>query len=289
MNEQQTGRSLKCIIVLLLALLLLSFCALAGITIYKYSVIHGLSSVVVPDNIITPEKETSAEVSRLITEVDQKRVPAANSLRTVQLSSQPSSLNLPHAVRLSAQRSSSTSSASTTELYLHKRNSGDNTRFNVGNMFPGDAETQYYRVRVSYQNKVTVRFHADIHPGYEKLAEVLKCRIVLLTTGEVMYDGLMRDMPASLNHTLRSSEKTTDELLYEITAYLDTSVGNEYMNKSLVADFHWWVEETKNLTDNPKTGDSFNPLLWGGMAFGSLFLLILLLAKRKKEDTQDEQ
>lgn len=286
MNERQNKKTVKYIILVLSVLLLLSSLTLAGITVYKHSVAGAPSSAVVPDNIITPEKETSAEVAQYITQLAHEKLPAVNSPCIVSLSAQPGVLNSSRAVRLSAQRSSS---ASTTELYLYKRNSGDNTRFNVDNMFPGDAQTQYYRVRVSYQNKVTVRFHADIHPGYEKLAEVLKCRVVLLTTGEVMYDGLMRDMPASLNHTLRSSEKTTDELLYEITAYLDTSVGNEYMNKSLVADFRWWVEETKNLTDNPKTGDSFNPLLWGDIAFGSLFLLILLLAKRKKEDTQDEQ
>ena len=155
-------------------------------------------------------------------------------------------------------------------------------------MFPGDGETKYYRVQVSYHDAVTVHYHAAVRPGYEKLAEVMRVRVKLLTTGETMYDGLMRDMPESLTHKLAANKSATDELYYEITAYLDTSVGNDYQNKDLIADFSWWVEETENL-DSPQTGDSFNLYLWLCIASGSLLLLIFLWRQRKKEDTADER
>ena len=87
---------------------------------------------------------------------------------------------------------------------------------------------------------------------------------------------------------MASNKSTTDELYYEITAYLDTSVGNDYQNKDLIADFSWWVEETENL-DSPQTGDLFKLYLWLCIASGSLLLLILLWRKRKKEDATDER
>ncbi|MBM6919827.1 LPXTG cell wall anchor domain-containing protein [Phocea massiliensis] len=155
-------------------------------------------------------------------------------------------------------------------------------------MFPGDSETKYFRVRVSYHDKITVHYKATIRPGYEKLAEVLKVRVKLLSTGETMYDGLMRDMPESLTHKFASQKSTTDELYYEITAYLDTSVGNDYQNNDLIADFKWWVEETGNLDDSPQTGDTSNILLWAVLAAGSLgMIIILLVTRRRKEDEEN--
>lgn len=154
-----------------------------------------------------------------------------------------------------------------------------NVPFQSLNLFPGDSETKYYSVKFTYKNTITIRFRADIHPGSEKLAEVLKCKVVLLSTGQVMYDGLMRDMPKSLNYTLTSPKKTTSEALYEITTYHDTSVGNDYQEKELRADFVWWVEEVQNL--NPKTGVLANPLL-PAVLFASLLALGVLGVGHRK-------
>ena len=166
-------------------------------------------------------------------------------------------------------------------LQLYNKQASDNTPFRVTNMFPGDQETKNFRLQVSHHDKVTVHYHADIRPGYEKLAEVLKVKVVLQTTGEELYNGLMRDMPASLDHVLGASGQTTDELLYVITAYLDTSVGNEYQNKDLIADFRWWIEgeEVKNLGPAPKTGDSWRIVLWSAAAAA---LVILIIVRRRR-------
>ena len=131
---------------------------------------------------------------------------------------------------------SEASTANGATLALYQGQAEDNTPFSVGNMFPGDAEAKTFRVEVSRKASVTVHFRADVRPGYEKLAEVLKARVVL-SGGEVLYDGLMRDMPQSVDTALTGSG--TDVLTYEITASLDTSVTNEYQNRDLVADFRW--------------------------------------------------
>lgn len=128
-----------------------------------------------------------------------------------------------------------------TTLELYRNHAQDSAPFQVGNMLPGDRESKAFFLRVSYQGSVTVKFHADIQPGHDGLSDVLKCRIAL-RDGEILYDGLMRDMPAALDYALPQSGGTTEELVYDVSAYLETSVGNEYASKDLVADFRWWVE-----------------------------------------------
>lgn len=151
-----------------------------------------------------------------------------------------------------------------------------NKAFQVDNMFPGDSQTKNYQINVSYNGDITVRYHADIRPEYEKLAEVLKVKIRLLNTDELMYDGFMRDMPESLNHTLKTTEITQSKLDYEVTVYLDTSVGNEYQNCELKADFRWWVEEVEHL--NPTTPSKSTSLFpWKNLDWSIIVLQILLI------------
>lgn len=172
------------------------------------------------------------------------------------------------------------SSSGATSLKIYKGNDQAAEPFHAGNMFPGDQVSKTYNVTVAYSGNINLRFHADIHPGYEKLAEVLCCTIRI--DGRTAYDGLMRDMPRQLSHRMYASGSTRETVPYEITVYLDTSVGNAYMNQELMADFRWWVEEKQQLTENPQTGDVMVGV--GGLALSSTLLLLLLLWKRKKEE-----
>lgn len=276
-------KKIKIIIIVLACLLGLSLLALGGTVIYNKIANTTSATVTVPDNLITPDEDT--------TKPDNSDSQAPDSSDTEKPdSSDTQTPNSSAATSSSAVPMQSTTAevkkAATVELY--NKQPEENKPFQVGNMFPGDSETKYFRVRVSYHDTITVHYKATVRPGYEKLAEVLKVRVKLLSTGETMYDGLMRDMPESLTHKLASPKNTTDELYYEITAYLDTSVGNDYQNKDLIADFKWWVEETGNLDDSPQTGDTSNILLWAVLAAGSLgMIIILLVTRRRKEDEEN--
>ena len=249
----------KIIIVVLAVLLGLSLLALGGTLLYNKLANRTPATVTVPDNLIRPDEASGTDS------------------------------NTPQAPDSSADGAQSTPAAAkkAATIALYNKQPEENTPFQVGNMFPGDSETKYFRVQVSYHDTVTVHYTATVRPGYEKLAEVLQVRVKLLTTGETLYDGLMRDMPESLTHKLASARTTTDELYYEITAYLDTSVGNDYQNKDLIADFRWWVEETGRLDDSPQTGDTSALLLWAVIAVCSGSLLILLLAARKRKEEKN--
>ena len=276
-------KKIRIIIIVLAILLGLSLLALGGTLIYNKIANATPATVTVPDNLITPDEDT--------TKPDNSDSQAPDSSDTEKPdSSDTQTPNSSTATSSSAVPMQSTTAevkkAATVELY--NKQPEENTPFQVGNMFTGDSETKYFRVRVSYHDTITVHYKATVRPGYEKLAEVLKVRIRLLSAGETMYDGLMRDMPESLTHKLASKKSATDELYYEITAYLDTSVGNDYQNKDLIADFKWWVEETGNLDDSPQTGDTSNILLWAVLAAGSLgMIIILLVTRRRKEDEEN--
>lgn len=250
-------KKIKIVIIILAILLGLSLLALGGTVIYNKIANTTPATVTVPDNRITPDEDTTKPDNSDTEKPSDSAVTPTQSTTAV------------------------TQKAATVELY--NKQPEENTPFQVGNMFPGDVETKYFRVRVSYHDTITVHYKATVRPGYEKLAEVLKLRVKLLSTGETMYDGLMRDMPESLTHKLASKKSTTDELYYEITAYLDTSVGNDYQNKDLIADFKWWVEETGNL-DSPKTGETVTALLGISLAAAISLVLLLLVARKRKED-----
>lgn len=252
----------KIIIIILAVLLGLSLLALAGTLIRARLTDSDPGAVTVPDNLITPEEDTGTE---------DTRTPGSGTTGT----SSPSA---------PAQSAAAAQKAATIALY--NKHPEDNTPFTVGNMFPGDSETKYFCVQVSYHDKVTVHYKAVVRPGYEKLAQVLQVRVKLLNTGETLYDGGIAAMPQSLTHKLASESSVTQELYYEITAYLDTSVGNAYQSQDLIADFKWWVEETGSL-DNPETGDASRSMLWAVAGVCSGGLLLLLVLRRRKEDEAD--
>ena len=279
-------KKIKSIIIVLACLLGLSLLALCGTLIYNKIANTASATVTVPNNLITPDEDTSnpdnSESQAPDSSESNSQAPNRSDTQAPRSSADASS----SAVTPTQNTTAEVKKAATIELY--NKQPEENTAFAVGNMFPGDSETKYFRVRVSYHDKITVHYKATVRPGYERLAEVLKVRVNLLSTGETMYDGLMRDMPESLTHKLASKKSTTDELYYEITAYLDTSVGNDYQNKDLIADFKWWVEETGNLDDPTITGDTSSIVLWAMLAACSGSMIILLLiTRRRKEDKKN--
>ena len=263
-------KKIRIAVIVLSALLAVSLLALGGTFIYRRLAAGGNTTVSVPDNVIT----STGDIDTTGTTAPVKTGDGNGAAGTASTTKSSTGTTAP------ARRAAA--------IALYDKQPQDNTPFQAVGMLPGDLESKFYRVQVSYQGKVTVHYHADIRDGYEKLAEVLKVRIRLLTTGETLYDGLMRDMPKSLTHTLASQKETTDELYYQIDAYFDTSVGNAYQNKQLIADFRWWVEEVGELRP-PKTGEDVSIVLWSvaAMSAAALVILLLMMTRKRKEDAEN--
>lgn len=265
-------KKIKTVIIVLAVLLALSLSALGGILIYSKSAKNASAAAAVPNNFIT------AGENKICPDSCETKTPVGSDIQTPNTAPK----NASSLVQSAQKTDNKTKKAATVELY--SKQSEENIPFKVGNMFPGDSETKYFRVRISYHDTVTVHYKAAVRQGSEKLAEVMKIKVKLLTVGETVYDGPIADMPESLTHRLSSEKLTTDELYYEITVYLDTSTGNEYQNKDLISDFKWWVEETGNLDDSPQTGDTYNTLLWATTAVCSSGIIILLIVTRKRKE-----
>lgn len=292
MKNDDRARTIRISIIVLACLLAISVTALAGTMIYRHFTRSEGSPAVSPDNVITPEKTVSTSVSTVhLTTLSCRVVPSVQAT--------------PLATKLVVVDQSDGENVT---LKIYRDHAEDSTPFQVKNMFPGDSETNSYYLEASYKGSVTVHFHAEICSGYEKLAEVLKCRVSV--DGEtLLYDGLMRDMPQSISYALPGSSGTTETFVYNITVYLDTSVGNEYMEKELYADFQWWVNEDSSDTPTaptdpiaptwpndpgelipPKTGDNMHLCIWFLIAMASILLNIVLLCMelRRKDEKQEE-
>ena len=278
------SKKLKISIVVLSVLLAVSAIALAAMLLYRHFAPNMHTTTTVPGNMIgvvtssSDETTLAPDESAALPEEDK-----ADNTATIDTGKLP---DIYAEETNSPETSASQAKVPAVALYLHNRNEGDNIPFEVTNMFPGDVETKYFCVRVAHSQTVTVKYRAEVRKGYEILAEVLKCRVRLLNTGEVLYDGLMKNMPASIDHAVAPQSGADSELYYEITAYLETSVGNRHQNKRLIADFNWWVEED---LDPPQTGDAMQPVIIICVMAAILLVLIPLLIKRRKEREDDEQ
>ncbi len=279
-------KKIKIAIIILAVLLICSLLALGGTLLHNKLTAETVATVTVPDNLITPDDETTVSVSDSSFAAEKKESPG-NGISATEKNTISETKNVETTVGNSeATQSAISASKQAATIELYDKQPEENTPFAVENMFPGDSNTKYYRVQVSYKDKVTVHYKATVRPGYEKLSEVMMVRIKLLSTGETLYNGLMRDMPESITYELTSAESTTDELYYEITAYLDTSVGNEYQNKDLIADFSWWAQETANLEPTPRTGSGLNimPWIFISAVSGGVMIFLLLARKRREEE-----
>ncbi len=274
----ERNKKTKIAIAVLACLLACSLLATGGVLVYRAFNSDKTATVSVPDNLITPDADSSQEDSA---SADNDTADSGAAASDTGSAAEGSSA----AAKPAQGKPTAAKKAAT--IALHARRTEENVPFAVTNMLPGDSELQAYRVQVSYHDKVTVHFRATVRPGYEKLAEVLMVRVDMPEAGGVLYEGRMADMPKSVTHKLASKSSTTDELYYEITAYLDTSVGNDYQNKALIADFKWWVEETGNM-DSPNTGVVSAVLPWILLAAASgAALLFLLLLRRRREEEKD--
>lgn len=269
MQNKRNGKTLPMLIAVLAVLLILSVLALG----WRLSHRNVAPSAEAPDNRIGQTTLAANEEDSS----PQAQEPTAEmaTAETVQ-SAVSSAVSAPESVGTGV---SSASQKNAQNISLYHRHAGDGTPFSVGNMFPGDAETQYYCIRVSHQSAVTLRFRASVQSGYDKLAEVLRVRVTLPDSGAVLYDGLMRDMPESVNVAMAAG---TDEVYYQISAYLDTSVGNSYMDLPLKADFNWWVEENDGEMLAPRTADLAQIALAAAAGVAACIVLVTVLVKRKK-------
>lgn len=276
MDENKKKKRIKGWIIALSILLGISVVALCLLFAYKKNLsdMGGVSGDISTDNIITPDKD----------EKNNKGVPEAET----ETESLPYDL-----LKLSTvQGGQSTYFEEQTvmpdrepegSISLYQGKPSDNKEIHFKNMFPGDSVKGTYAVKVTYEDTAQVHFEIEYLGGDAILAKGLCVKILETDDGELLYDGSVADLPSDLQTALVSKGKTSTVLNYEITTYLPTSAGNEYMNKQVKLAYKWWAEG--HLL--PITGDRNNMTLWiiiAAAAVVVIAVLIIVLVKKRKGD-----
>ena len=171
-----------------------------------------------------------------------------------------------------------------TVLELYKGKSGDNQRFEVKNMFPGDTLTQNFCIRVSHDQDLELFFRADVTEQTKKLGDVLRVKVTHLETDKVLYDAAFSAVNGKeIAEVLKANSEESTIANYQIEVSLDTSVGNEYQVSMLQADFHWYVKDAdEGGLVPPKTNDPFHSVLWIVLIASVLLLLVVLWRQRRE-------
>lgn len=278
MREERTKKSgrLKIVIIILIMLLVLSAGGLAARMIYLHFFAPTQTTAAVPDNLIGNDtnqpEENAASGSNM-----KASVSVASEPGPVQTDGTTSSSTVPGSTG-----TDKPTQAKALELYAGKP--GDNQKFEIRNMFPGDTETKYFCIRAYHNKDIELFFKADITGQTKALGEVLHIKVTHLETGKVLCDAPFNEINgAEFSELLKVNGTQATIAYYQIDVSLDTSVGNEYQTAQLRADFSWYVKDTGDLTPPPQTGDSMNIALWIVLAGSSLLLVMLLWNHRRKE------
>ena len=145
-------KKIKIIIIVLAVLLGISLAALGGTLLYNRLTSRPAATVTVPDNLITPDEDTTKPDSSDTEKTDDSYMQTPDSSAAASSSAVPTQSTTAEVKK-----------AATIELY--NKQPEENTPFQVENMFPGDSETKYFRVRVSYHDKITVHYKATVRLG----------------------------------------------------------------------------------------------------------------------------
>lgn len=279
-KPQNTNKSspLKIMIIILAVLLVISAGGLAARYIYLQFFAPAQTTVTVPDNLIGEESTGAQETSAESSSHSETASPADDEAAV----SQTDTANDSGESGTSSHVVEDKPTAAKLELYEGKP--GDNQRFEVQNMLPGDSITKYYCVKAHHDADLELFFRAEITDQTKNLGDVLHIKVTRMETGKVLCDAPFSEIDGQeFSELLAQNAQGETTAYYQIDVSLDTSVGNEYQAAILQADFQWYVKDEGSLTP-PQTGDNTNLTLWMILAASSLLLILLLLFGRRRKE-----
>ena len=191
-------------------------------------------------------------------------------------------------------------------LELYKKHAQDNKAFNVSNMVPGDKVSRNFTVRIHHSSSLKLFFEAEITQQTKELGDVLQVSVTDKGSGAAICQGTFNEInKKSFTQKIKKASRGVTDVTYQVDAWLDTSVGNQYQQALMKADLRWYVEDTgggTGPTDSSKpskpgdggggltarTGDTVNLILWIVMAVCALAIIILLFKSRRDRKDQDD-
>lgn len=275
----------KIAIIVLAVLVIFSAGALAVRYIYLGHFASSQGTTTVPNNLIGEVEDLDQDAYGVVGTNQQP------STQTAQTSTDTTSVSRNSGSTAGGRTSSGAagSNAEAAVLELYQGRPGDNVKFEVGNMLPGDSVTKYFCVKVNHDADITLLFNAEVTGQSQNLGDVLHIKVTHLDTGTVLCDAPFSQVDRQeFSELLKQNAQNETIAYYQIDVSVDTSAGNEYQGAALTADFNWYVNENEEGTlTPPKTGDTTNIVLWAVLAVSAAGVLILLLKSRKGEKDYD--
>ena len=311
-NKQKTLSRLKKLIVLLAILLMISCIALAARHVYSQYLAQP-AQVTVSDNLLyedeteNPSDDPSSESGQGGQSVQSSSEQAGTDGETGTFVNKPSAPTVTtNGEVTSGTGSSAQDGHQATVLELYQGRPDANQKFQAENLFPGDQVTRYYCVRVYHDQPVQISFRSQVTQQTKTLGDDLRIRVVRLESDNTLCDDTFTRVDGqAYSERVQSNQEGVTELYYRIDVYAPTSMGNEYQQASLTADFEWYAQDIESdssgqgsvsrpgTSDNvtaltpPQTADSSQILLWGTIALTALLLAVLLWITGKKETEKD--
>ena len=164
---------------------------------------------------------------------------------------------------------------------------------NFKNVLPGDSLTQKITVRNVRENDVKVKIYLRALGPVEGSEDFLSQLHMTVAKSEdntmaYMFDATADQTDGLTDWVLLGTLYSGGEVNLEITLDVPITMGNEFQGAAGYLQWQFMVEELPVEPDDPRppqTGDDFNPMLFVGLAVGSMMLLLLLfLLPRKKNE-----
>ena len=236
---EKTGRNKsslwKVAAIILAILLVLSGGGLVARYIYLGYYAPRETTVTVPDNLIGEREGLRAEGGVELISVPQAGAGAAEEGAVMETAEEPQA----------------------TVLELYDGQEDVNEAFAATGMLPGDTVTEYYCIRAYHEGDIELQFRTLVTEESKSLGNVLGIRVTHLDTGAVLCEGPFAEVAGtSYKEVLPGNEAGETTAYYQIDAWLDTSVGNEYQAARLMADFEWYVEEEEEPIISESTSES---------------------------------
>ena len=133
-------------------------------------------------------------------------------------------------------------------LNLSENQAEQTSEMQLAAMAPNTSYSTTYQLDVSYAGEVAVSCAANVADA--KLAESLNVKVTTADQTNVVYEGLLSEMPV-LMRELSSDSETTEVLTYAVTVTLVNGADAQYQNKDAAVGFVWQVGEVKENPDEP--------------------------------------
>lgn len=161
---------------------------------------------------------------------------------------------------------------------------------NFKDVMPGDTLTQKITVKNEASNEVKVKIYLRSLGAHEESKAFLSQLGLTVKTAEdntmaYMFDAAASETAGLTERVCLGTLYSGGEVNLDVTLNVPVELGSEFQDAVGYLDWEFFVEEFPVEPDDPRppqTGDTANRGVWVALLITSAFVIILLIARKKK-------